>query len=109
LKYQFSKMSVNRTSEEGDEKKTVLTYKISPEKSISVMLNGQKRLRRKLDELQMEYDMVSENIRYLTEDYHNELDLLRKKILKRRLEREKNVRDELEKQMDEIIKQIENH
>lgn len=75
-------------------------------KNNMLSLEQKKRLKQKYDELQMRYNLVSENIGCLTEDYHNETDLLRKNSLKRRLDKEVNERDTLEKQMDDILKKL---
>jgi len=82
----------------------------SPKKHLMKLSDSQrKRLKDKLDELQMEYDLVSENIKVLAEAYQIEAGNPKVKLQrKRELDKEKAERDNLERQMDQITKDLEN-
>lgn len=65
------------------------------------------RLQNEYQELQQRYNWVSENIRSLTEDYHNETRRRLKLQLKRDLDKEQAERDSIEQEMQRIERQIE--
>jgi len=106
LNYQLEKLSQSRGNQEFVEPNTKSDSDGNMMKNL-LSVEQRKRLKQKYDELQIRYNLVSENIGCLTEDYHNELESLRKKSFKRRLDKEVNERDTLETQMDEILKKME--
>lgn len=69
------------------------------------LLNRQ-YLQKELEELQQQYELVSENIRSLQEDYYNTDETHKRLYLERKLEKEKKRRVEIETQLTAISARI---
>ena len=63
-------------------------------------------LNQELQELQQQYDLLSENIRSLNEDYHNTLEAHEKLPLERKLNAEKARRAEIEQQLRSVSERL---